>query len=332
VNFVRERDFDPRGVARYFLGFVPGDGVGTPHFLDDNVDAHFSVDHLEKLLAAYGRTFDLRVVHTNPKSAGGGVPLVPAPQVLTKEVGATLLLPAADAAVLEVVATKPCIRMPSLGGSTYHAQVDLLPDADYDVMLFAAKTGDDVLVARSHFHTSRWRNPRELLDDLGFPQQTNIYPPHEALIAAAPPLDVILQDDAAYEAMLRALDLDPWPVPRTARTTVLWQETAPGSWAVAAVLLEAPEPLERGPRVPAVPIFTNPPQRLTVIGAELDAGGSQIAFIPRRSNAARTAMLLVPAAPMTFTAPATLILDLQEPAGIVSGSRFLAPQPVLLEE
>ena len=52
-------------MARYLLGFEP-DGRGAPHFLDDLLRVHFEVDHLENLLAKYGRTLQFKVRRTDP--------------------------------------------------------------------------------------------------------------------------------------------------------------------------------------------------------------------------------------------------------------------------
>jgi hypothetical protein len=80
VSLTDEQDFDPRAVARYLIGFAPADANAPPHFLDDALLAYFAVDHVEPLLAAYGRQLVLTVRRTDPPAGSvkdGPLPVIP---------------------------------------------------------------------------------------------------------------------------------------------------------------------------------------------------------------------------------------------------------------
>ena len=72
-NLRDETTFDARATARYLIGFVP-DGLGPPHFLDDPIEADFTVDHLPQLLSLYGRELQLKLRRTDqaPGALAGG--------------------------------------------------------------------------------------------------------------------------------------------------------------------------------------------------------------------------------------------------------------------
>ncbi len=335
---ITEDSFDVRGVSRYLLGFAPGDGVGEPHFLDDTVSVHFSVDHLPGLLSKYGRALIIRVVHTNPPAGSRrGVTTaagLPSTYVI---VPSAELLGAADSRLVAAALRAPCIAAtPNTGGSRADVAVTLQANSEYDVILVAEKPGADVVIARAHFRTSRYPSPRGLLDALGFTTPNTGPVPFDFMVAdpaATLPTGTSLGDDAAFEAALRALGMDPWPVPAEPRVTAVWTGSA-GAWRLAAILVESPEPLQRGARLPHVPLFDDAPPSLRVTQATLVAVATTI-FAPRFSNGTHTAMLLAPAGPPPASIPtARITLTLATPDTTVTGSCALYASPVeaLLEE
>jgi hypothetical protein len=118
-----------------------------------------------------------------------------------------------------------------------------------------------------------------------------------------------------FDEVLGTLGLDPWPLARTPRTTVLWQLVG-GMWMVAGVLLETNEALERGARMGDV--------RMTI---------GPTAAVPVRSNAATTRILLAPPSPCTVdpNAPFNLIVR-DRTVDIVGERSFVASEPMVVEE
>ncbi len=326
VDFFDETTFDPRGVARYLLGFDP-DGSGPPHFLDDPIRVHFSVDHLEALLALYGRRLVLKIRRTDPPAGSlEGVDRPPdLPYTIVWQPLMEDLLAASDRRMLKAARLSTCLREPRLGGTTAEITVDLEPNAEYDLMLVAPPDinpdADEILIARAHFRTSRYRNPSEMLRALGF-TAPEAYPirPHDALVTTALPATPDLGNDQALEQTLSTLGLDPWPLPDQPRTVTIWRNT--GVWELLGVMLETDEPLDRtGIVVIDGRLATG--ERLSVSDAEA-AGGS---FAPVRSNAAWTRVLLAAPAGVVLAPDAVLRLTLTEPAGPLSGARQLTDRP-----
>jgi hypothetical protein len=168
-----------------------------------------------------------------------------------------------------------------------------------------------------------------MLAALGF-GSPGIRPPTDAIVTgtvAPGPMEI---GDAALDAALTTLGMDPWPLPAAPRTTVLWQRPAnPGDpWQVVGALVEADEPVWRAgfrtgaagepeppPRLEVaslsirrtferrVPIFPLPfpfprrPRGFRTITTTADLGALQ----ERIRNAAGTRMLFVPAAPIAVS-------------------------------
>jgi hypothetical protein len=126
----------------------------------------------------------------------------------------------------------------------------------------------EVVVARNHFSTSRFRNPSEMLAALGFRDPIGPAQPFDAIATTA----VILPSgpaeisDELLDDLIGQLGLDPWPLPASPRTSVVWSRHASpaGTWSIIGVLVEADEPVvRRGFATGAVgePV---PPSRLEV--------------------------------------------------------------------
>ena len=311
-----ESVFDARGVARYLLGFEP-DGTAAPHFRADPLQALFSVDHLDLLLSRYGRSLALKLRRTNPPPGSlHGVATPPdVPATVTRHPLVEIRQPASDRRMLETARAAPCLTQPppALGGTTLDIAADLEPGGEYDLLLVAPPANDpasdEVLVARAHFKASRHRDPVGLIESLGFGvSRPNPILPHEAVVTGAMPTTPSLRDDAALDATLVSLGLDPFPLPKSPRTTLLWRNQ--NGFKLAGVLLEADEPFERGIRTRVI--------NLTLGAATL---------VPRRSNAAGTRMLLAADGLIAVGANDLLSLLLQQPSGLTTARRYLAGGP-----
>jgi len=319
-EFTDETCFDPRGVNRYLIGFRP-DGTGAPHFLDDPLAVDFTVDHLEQLMNLYARDFKLKLRRTDPPPASLPGFTVP-PDLLISVVWKGLPLEqksVADQRFVQAAIDAPCVDPPNVGGSTAEIQADMERNAEYDLLLVAPPNGtsvDQVLVARSHLHTSHYRNPGELLAALGFrsPIPYPILPVDTFVTNPAGVSGTIKGNDQDFEAALKALGLDPWPLPDGPRTVVLWEKSA-GAYLLAGLLVEGDESLERG-------------ARLSVVNATVGAS----VFDVRRSNAAGTRILLLPSGSIGLAADATITLTLSQPGGTISGMRSVSKGPRILAQ
>lgn len=321
-----ENSFDVRAVKRHLIGFDP-DTASLPHFLDDALGADFDVDHLELLLGKYNRLLGLKVRRTDPP-AGSRVEASPdetdTPIATSiSSIGAELLA-LSDVRILDAslgTATDPACASPFPSEGTHISiTADLEPDASYDLMLVAPPTAtplsDDVLLARAHFHASHYRSPSEMMGALGFPVGgVSSYPPDELIIDTTVPSTPVLADDRMFDDALTMLGLDPLPLAKTARTTVLWQLVG-SAWCIAGVLLEAQEALERGKRMGDI--------RMKI--------GTQ-GLTPVRSNAATTRILLAPATPLSITPTQTLTLIVRDHTTDLTGDRgFASNQPLAVME
>lgn len=357
-----ERTFDPRGITRYLTRSFPTH-EDPPHFLDDAVGFWFMVDHLEALVEKYERILQVKVLATRPPV--GSLHDVPAHVPGTKHpldvtIAATWKVDRstwfdADRRFVDAAAQAPCIGGdPPLGSSTVSVTADLKPRTEYDLLLNAAPQTVNAFaetpIARSHFRTSRYRNPGEMLLGLGFAPAIGFPTLTDAIVGAplAPaPLEI---GDTALDAALTALGLDPWPLPAAPRTTLLWLRPASGQpWMVAGVLIEADEPVWREgfstgavgepappPRVEVASLHifrthevskkvlnpTPPPHVKLVTTTVRDALGS---FAERVRNAAGTRSLFVPAAPIVVTDGRLYDLALQLNENGAPGATGIAP-------
>jgi len=205
-----------------------------------------------------------------------------------------------EAAVVDAVTASPCVPNTSLGGTAVEVQAPLEPDKAYDLLLVAHPRagGVDVVVQRWHFRTSRWHDVDEVLRVLGLPAgaPAAVTPGDVLLQGQWPGLGALPHGDAAFDAALTAVGLDPWPLSPVARTTTLWVPPDPSTgrtaWALAGVLLEAPEPIARQGRVAVT----------GTVGA--------VALAHVRSTASGTRVLLAPSAVVVPGATDTLSVRL----------------------
>lgn len=293
-----EHDFDPRSLVRYLIAFDP-ETNSAPHLLDDTLLVHLAVDHGDQLAGLYGRHLQLRLRRTDPPPGSLAGQDHPDDEPVSVVWGKLydFYRPVGQMRFLQAVREAPCLQEPGLGGTTGEVTADLVPGAWYDLMLMAtpaARPGsEDVVVARVHFHASRYRDERELLGALGFdvPGPTAFIAP-DALVTAAVPGGPLAVGDSDLDAALAAAGLDPWPLSDHARTSILWLDDA-GTWKLAGLLLEAPEPIVRTGRT-----------ALDVTGCHY--GG--LALSQRCRNLAGTGVLLTPSAPVTVAGAGTITL------------------------
>jgi hypothetical protein len=315
-GFVEEASFDPRGVARYLLGFEP-DGSGAPHFLDDPVRVHMEVDHLEALLGKYARSLAFRVRRTDPAAGSlAGVTTPPdAPATITMTSLPIGMLDDSDQRIVTAAEASPCLTTPAVGGATLEAAVTLEPRAEYDAILAATPTAtpsdEGLLIARAHFRTSRYRNEQELVRALGFETTSvGLMSPQEVLVSAALPATASLDSDRDLDSTLAALGLDPWPLARVPRTVAMWRD--PTAWKLAGILVEADEPIAR-------------PDRLALTAVR--AGATALILV--RSNAAATRLLFATPAGTSLTTTSELSIILTPASGgAITGRRALGAAPV----
>ena len=316
VDLIGEGLFDPRSTARYVAGAEPSGEL--PHLLDDPIRIFFKVDYLPALLRAYG--YEARIeVHPTDVAPGSPrfdpqAPNVVAGLELVSWIGAVLR--PTEEVVVGAVNASPCVPDSSLGGLAAEVKASLEPETAYDLTLRARPGGggEDSVVDRFHFRTSRYRDTAELLAALGF---------ETGGAAADPPPDVLLDswsqpgvaphDDFALQATLVAIGLDPWPLSAAPRATTLWVRPAPGapSWQLAGLLLEAPEPVAR-------------PGRIEVSGS--------VGAVPLRhlgGTATGTRVLLAPSAPVVPGPADLLSVRLQDRLRVssVEGSAELLGAP-----
>ncbi|HEX5592280.1 MAG TPA: hypothetical protein VFX35_02895 [Solirubrobacterales bacterium] len=253
VDLTGEGSFDPRGVARYVAGAEPSGEL--PHLLDDPIRIRFSVDYLPALLHAYG--YETRIeVHPTDVAPGS---LHLDPRIKDLVVGIDLVtwlegtLRPTEQVVVGAVAASDCTPDTSLGGLAAEVKANLEPETAYDLTLRARpQHGEDSVVSRFHFRTSRYRDVGELLAAFGLlAGGTPGEPPPDVLLTSWSQPAAAPFDDFALQTALGALHLDPWPLAAEPRATTLWlapsgEETR---WSLAAVLLEAPEPVARAGRI-----------------------------------------------------------------------------------
>jgi hypothetical protein len=213
-EFRDETTFDVRAVNRYLRKFWP-DGSGAPHFLDDPLAVDFDVDHLEQLLALYGRALVLKLRRTDPPPASltGFVRPPDLPIVVSLKPLALAERPIADQRVVAVALAAPCLQPPNIGGATLEVTAAMERGAEYDLLLTAPPSGstasDQVTVARTHFRTSRYRNPAEVLAALGF-RSPAPYPivPMDAFVTTPTLVGTVTANDGDFQTALVTMGLD----------------------------------------------------------------------------------------------------------------------------
>ncbi len=362
-----ERIFDPRGVSRYITRATPTH-EDPPQFLDDPVGFWFMVDHLEPLVEKYQRILQVKVLHTTPPAGSlhSAAPHVPgAPHVLdvtnsTDWQVDTLSWFPADYRLVQAAEAAPCVAAPpALGSSSVSVNANLEPDQEYDLLLNTAPQTvgafDETAIARTHFHTSRYRNPTELLRALGFADPLGLVTPTDAVATGPLAAGALQIGDTELDAALTTLGLDPWPLPAGPRTTVIWLKPAAAGqpWRVAAVLVEADEPIWRAGFKTGAIGEPEPPPRLEAHNLQIFRTFEQHkvvhfphphvvtttkrmvlgSFAERVRSAGATRSIFVPPGPITMSGGRLYDLTLQfkeRGASGVHGSAPLLDRPLMV--
>ncbi|MBD2894610.1 hypothetical protein amrb99_35360 [Actinomadura sp. RB99] len=248
--------FHPAMLGRYLAGYtVHGD---VPWFLDDPIIATFSSRTITSVAGVYGYEVKIVVDRTDPPPgwAEDG-------NALLRQPFAPDLVPSVQFDHLEAVDRLGVARLEP--GCTWprdaaDAQVHavLLPEAAYEVGVLIDPRDKDALgrpklphrvecmLPPVSFRTSRWRDPKEMFRVLGFDQAApDVRHVGVRTLVADPGED----SDGAIRQALREAGAELGPLDVPARTTVLWAPDGAGGHVVAAVLLEAMEPLVRGDRL-----------------------------------------------------------------------------------
>ena len=341
-----------------------------PQFLDDPIGFWFMVDHLEPLVEKFDRILQVKVLHTTPApgSLHSALPHVSGSvHILDVTVSAnwkvdTLSWFPADYRMVQAAEAAPCVGgAPALGSASVSVDANLQPRQEYDLLLNTApKTVGafaEVVVARSHFRTSRYRNPTELLHALGFTDPIGVSAPTDAIAAAPLPAGALQVGDTELDAALTTLGLDPWPLPAAPRTTVIWLRPASAGqpWRVAAVLVEADEPIWRAGFLTGAIGETPAQPRLEVasLGIFRTFEMTKVVFLPmphittttvrttlgvlteRVRSAAGTRSIFVPASPIAMTGGRLYDLALQfneKGSAGAHGTATMVDRPMMVSE
>lgn len=336
---LNEYKFDPRDLARYLSRTEPADGRDVV-FTDDPLWVHFDSGHVEALADRYGRRLDLWVRRTDPP---------PQPNPAAMELAVTPLLiemirakgprhsqTIAEQRINDAIAEAPCLPDgPAVGGGSLGARFRLEPNAMYDFNLIAPRKGagspDPVIVNATRFKTSRYADPAAMMAALGFATAgTAPIAPQEIILtdAMSLPSGGMSVSDLDMGSALAAIGADTLPLPgETPRVIALWRHLGGGSFGVAAVLIDAPEPLRRERAVlqgqQAVDSIRCAPDRITLAGT---------AFLPVRATLNWTRVLFVAAAPVVPVAEADLAFRLSiAPGGTLTGRRVINARPLMLD-
>jgi hypothetical protein len=251
-----------------------------------------------------------------PGGLGGSLPPPLVPMTIVVSLLDKLLLEPSDLLLINAAEIAPCLDAPAVGGRTLDITAPLDPDADYDLLLVAppvaTPTADSVLITRGHFHTSRYASPAAMLAAMALPTTGAPDPrlPTDALVLPGLPATVPVANDADFETVLRALGLDPWPLPTLPRLVALWSKTTP--FRLHGIMLETDEPLER-------------PGRMSVTGITL-AG---TAFQKIVANTATTRMIWMAASPMLVPDDSVIAVSISDNGALRTGRRSLLRLPRL---
>jgi hypothetical protein len=333
TNFQDESRFDPRALKRYLQAIEP-DG-GAPHFLGDPLVARFNVDYADRLLQMYGRAMVFKLRRTDPRCGtlvkDGQNFQTPAdlPMQLGWAEVPVNQLPLSDQWLAEPQKFAPCVSGHGPRGQQAVITATLEPEAEYDLLLSAPPAAnpkpDQVLIARAHFRSSRYADPKAMLEALGLRSgKANPMRPHDLFVAQVFGAQVLndekqLQNDRNLEQMLRTLGLDPLPVPRRPRMSLVWEPQG-SSFRLCGVVVDCDEPTCRGKRMqPGLLQLLRPNQ-------------AALSFGLLRSSATGTRLLYWLNTPEAPPVGATLKLEFKDRGNSVHGSRMAPSTPRVVYE
>jgi hypothetical protein len=297
LNVLRAHDrFDPAYLARYLLGWTPGD-TSADWFAGDPVAVHFGVDHILDLAERYEHDVLLRVRRTDQRPDD---PVADETRPLASLLAAIWpgFAAAADRRLAELSATAAAGCEFPATGLTAGFRPGLRTGAEYDLVVEFPRRGHGgtgKAIPGVHFATSRWRDQGELLRALGFGPAGTDQGRVGGDLRVQPAALSSDSGDGAFEQALDRLGLAGWPRATAARSSALW--VADGSaWLLAGVLLEAPEPIVRGPVLPGGPA------RLSLDALTCD--GRRLELVRRDASGSR--LLWLAATPFAPTGPLEL--------------------------
>ncbi len=266
--------FHPAMLERYFIGSEPGQSEAF-RFRDDSLAAHFSANHVAVLAGKYGYDLKLGLRRVDAPDNEGDTEVLDVALIALSD--PTLLDPLGRR-LNEIAAASTC-SLP-VPGATLIAARSLAAQAWYEVYVLAQSRDRDAVkdgrLPGVTFRTSRWRSPADMLIGLGF--GSDVAPGRAAgdlLVKGNPPTGVIIGDDVALEAALAALDLDGLAPPDASRLSLAWTRGTDGTWLLAGLLVESPEPVARPGRLEIAGVFAVPAgnaftaQRIDQAGARL---------------------------------------------------------------
>ena len=137
-----------------------------------------------------------------------------------------------------------------VGGASLSGHFELEPLAMYDFNLIAREIdgSDRVLISGTRFIASRYRNPVELIDSLGFSTQGESPFAADELImpdGVTLPDGHMEQSDSLLGDVLALIGADTLPLPvDTPRTYIVWQHND-DEWEIHGILLDSLETLNR---------------------------------------------------------------------------------------
>jgi hypothetical protein len=337
---LNEHLFDVRDISRHLTAVEPADGRSS-HFLDDDLWVHFDAGHMAQLAQRYGRELTLEVRRTDPPPQPDPASLAAMLAALPGEFGWShsppQLLEPGYRRINEAAAAAPCLPdEPVVGGASLHARFQLEPQAMYDFSLVAPRRyangepTDARTVSATRFVTSRYANPLQLLEHLGYyTGDPAPYRPDDIILPAGATLPGGAEEvsDSLLDELLREMQADTLPLPTSTPVSyVVWRQDG-AQWRIEGLLVDSLEPLWRtttllqGDRAEIV-------TRCDVRHAEID--GNTLSL--HRSNERRTRVFLKADSPFTL-APGSheLLLDMETSGGVLHGRRRLSHQPAIIE-
>ncbi|MEO1423077.1 MAG: hypothetical protein AAFV09_07870 [Pseudomonadota bacterium] len=333
---LNEYVFDPRDLNRYISRVEPEDGR-TVLFTEDPVWVHFDIGHVEQLVEKYGRKLVIEVKRTDPDpQPGADLTAVLAPRMgrFGWHNGPQELLSLGEQRINEAILNAPCLpNGPAVGGASLKGTFDLDPLAMYDLDIMAPLTDDSdpVKVMGTRFTTSRYANPEELMEGLGYSVSgQGPFVPDDIILgdpAMTLPSGAMEVSDGLLDEALAAIDADTLPLPTTeGRSYVIWRFTG-GVWRIEGLLVDSVETLNR---VGAVETTTG--SEITTRCKLSSASIGALGFDVIRANENWTRVLLKPASPFGLApGKSTLALTFTLPDTTLTGTRVVNQVPAILE-
>jgi len=361
---LRKQDaFKAEMLQRYLAGYEPAQSEQF-RFRNDALRAHFLQDHVVALARAYD--YDLEVARRRVDKAGTAYdqPIFASP--LWSFATNPAFLSPTDAMRFAYAMASDCEVAPP-GSSAAVADPALEPEAWYEVYVRAKSNQPafaDGRLPGVTFHTSRWLDPADMLVGLGLATSgrspAGVVNGDVVVTPSAVTPDVALDDDQAFVSALESLQLHSWPPVTEPRLSRLWVPGPSPSYLFAGLLLESPEPIHRTGRFTVDGLTLQmgaAGAAVQFVLARRDRAGARLLFLtptpfqvvtrewvrrPQRLFGGRPARFpfggngfvngvrpeftdITPTLPFTGTSTAN-------PAGPVSGTTVLTPQPAFAED